>query len=98
MLLRAFGAEETEAGPVSEPPLAMACIVCGGEIATHLYSFPGSLSASSWGPVFSCCLNQWKGVSEGLSVFCQLVEQSTLSTRGSFRLGNEKRCQPELTA
>lgn len=50
VLLGAFGAERTETLPVSEPSLAKACIVHGGEIASHLHWFPGSLSASSWGP------------------------------------------------
>lgn len=75
VLLRAFGAERTETLPVSEPLPAKACVVHGGEITSHPYWFPGSLSASSWGPwgpVFSCCLNQWKGVSVGLSV-CYIV-------------------------
>lgn len=90
VLLGAFGAERTETSCIRA---IAGCIVRGGEIASHPHWFPGSLSASSWGPwgpVFSCGLNQWKCVSVGLSVCCQLIEQLTFSTRDSFRLGNEK--------
>lgn len=41
MLLRAFGAERTETLPVSEPLLAKACIVHGGEITSHPIGFLG---------------------------------------------------------
>lgn len=68
MLLRASGAERTGAVPVSEPQPATACVVREGEITTHPCWFPGSLSAASWGPVFSCCHDQRKGVGAGLSV------------------------------
>lgn len=91
MLLRAFGAERTDTLPVSEPLLARTCTVHGGEITSHPTGFlgprlllHGDLSS------LATFLNQWKGVSVGLSVCCQVIEQSTLSTRDSFRLGNEK--------
>lgn len=62
VLLRVRGTEGSKVGPAPQPQLASTGIVRGGEIATHLYSLPGSPYAYSWGPALSCCTDQQKGV------------------------------------